>query len=254
MKAENQAHKKLQRLLVCSLILNLMYFGLSGLFVYRRGGIPYLISKVAPSSSPTKYIDLPLYLGRKSTYAKLPSKDADVIFTGDSITDFCQWNELLQRPVLNRGIAGDTVEGLRRRIDEVIQHHPRQLFIMIGINDLMSGKTGDEVLTEYRSLIDRIRSSSPRTQIFLQSILPFNAALGGSPSRLDVVAKHILHVNKVLSSMADGRQIIYIDIYSNMADEANQLDKRYTSDGVHLNGDGYIKWRDVVRPYLDQNL
>ena len=249
---------KLRRFLVSSLILNLMFFGLSGILIYRRGGYSYLMSKAPRShadTKPAKYIDSPEYLGRKDTYAKLQHNDVDLIFVGDSITDFCDWDELLERPVLNRGIAGDTVEGVRNRVGEILQHNPHQLFVMVGINDLFSGKSSDEVLTEYELLINRIRTSLPSSQVFLQSILPVTTAAWKRNSRsgswLQLMDK-ILQVNKALSGKADGKQIIYVDLYSKMVAEANQLDPRYTSDGVHLNGEGYIKWRDVILPLCEK--
>lgn len=238
-------------------MLNLMFLALGGVFVYRRGGMTYLRNRMTPSSQlaerRAKSIESPLYLGRKGAYAGLPDDEDAVIFAGDSITDFCEWHELLERPVLNRGISGDTVEGLRLRIDEVLRHHPRQLFIMVGFNDLIQGRTSDEVLAEYRLLIDRIRTASPRTQILLQSVLPVSSArwieFAGYDFRPDLVP-NTLRVNKALAAMTDGERILYVDLYSEMAVETDQLDRRYTSDGIHLSGMGYIKWRDVVRPYL----
>ena len=244
--------KKIPRLLVCSLILNLTFFMLSSLLIYRRGGVAFLMSKMAPTLLPspsTKFIGSPSYFGRKDTYAKLPRMDAAIVFAGDSITDLCAWHELLQRPVLNRGIAGDSVEGLRLRIKEVLRHHPRQLFIMIGINDLLGGKTSDEVWVEYQKLIRQIRATSPQTRLFIQTILPVNAGMWQAvlPPHL---AANIIQVNKELSRIADGKYIVYVDLYSRMIAEENQLDKRYTWDGVHLNGTGYTQWRELLRPYL----
>ena len=81
--------KKLQQLLVCSLLFNLVFCVLASTLVYRRGGISYLIESVASSrqvsAPPIKYIDSPRYLGIKSTYTKLPRKEAAIIFAGDSL-------------------------------------------------------------------------------------------------------------------------------------------------------------------------
>jgi lysophospholipase L1-like esterase len=151
--------------------------------------------------------------------------------------------------VLNRGIGGDTVEGLRLRIGEVLRHHPRQLFIMIGINHLIAGETSDDVWTEYEKLIRVIRTESPQTQLLLQSILPVNGAVRTEELPFHL-ATEIIQVNRKLKETADGKQVVYIDLYSQMLTEEDQLDRRYTEDGVHLNGAGYLKWRDVLRPYL----
>ena len=247
--------RHLKQLLIGSLIVNVMFVGLSGLFLHRRGGIAYLIDRATaqPVGPPPAYVESPLYRGRTDLYTKLPLEDAPIVFAGDSITHFCPWHELLRRPVLNRGIEGDTVAGLRGRIGEVLQHHPRHLFVMIGINDLMDGKTGDEVIAEYQPLINQITTASPHTQVLLQSILPVDSdawsANWGKPLRTGI-GTHILQINKALAAMADGKHIVYVDLYSAMVAEGDRIDRRYTSDGVHLTGDGYAKWRDVIQPYL----
>src|SRR3954465_13997073 len=41
----------------------------------------------------------------------------DVVVVGDSLTERGEWWELLDRPVANRGVAGDTVAAVRARLD-----------------------------------------------------------------------------------------------------------------------------------------
>jgi lysophospholipase L1-like esterase len=223
---------------------------MGGLFVYHRGGIPYfVVQTVKTTASPLKNFERPSYLGRKDLYASLPSKDAAIAFAGDSLVSHAPWEELLDRPVLQRGLASDTVEGLRLRIGEVLRHHPRQLFVMIGVNDLVAGSTSDDVWSEYEKLIQAIRTVSPQTQLFLHSILPVNRAKWSDVQQFPVTTD-ILRVNRKLQEAADQERIVYLDLYSHLVDEHGQLNTRYTEDGVHLNGAGYLKWRDVLRPYI----
>ena len=42
----------------------------------------------------------------------------------------------------------------------------------------------------------------------------------------------------------------YIDVWTALADGEGLLDKLYTNDGVHLVGEGYLVWRDVLKPYV----
>jgi lysophospholipase L1-like esterase len=39
-------------------------------------------------------------------------------------------------------------------------------------------------------------------------------------------------------------------LYSHLADSQNQLDDRYTLDGVHLNGQAYLVWKEVIEKYV----
>ena len=248
--------KRLKLILACSLGINLAFVALGAFLVFKRGGISYLKRRDMSSSTqtqpPVPYVDSNMYRGRESTFAALPERQGEIIFIGDSIIDFCQWNELLQRPdVLNRGIAADTLEGVGRRIGEALRHRPRKLFLMIGINNLLSGDNPERVITGLRALVQTIKESAPQTQIFVHSILPINRTLLGL-DETQGVRENILQVNGALRELADGKQVIYVDLYSIMADASHELSDRYTFDGLHLNGDGYLKWRDVIRPLVNE--
>jgi lysophospholipase L1-like esterase len=45
----------------------------------------------------------------------------------------------------------------------------------------------------------------------------------------------------------------YIDVFSHLADSENQLDVKYTTDGVHLNGKAYLIWKQAVEKYVAVN-
>lgn len=50
------------------------------------------------------------------------------------------------------------------------------------------------------------------------------------------IATHIMRVNKELKETGDGQHIVYLDLYSHMIGEPDQLNKGYTEGGVPLNG------------------
>lgn len=31
-----------------------------------------------------------------------------------------------------------------------------------------------------------------------------------------------------------------------------EMNKKYTNDGLHLYGTGYLLWRDIVKPYINE--
>jgi len=56
-------------------------------------------------------------------------------------------------------------------------------------------------------------------------------------------------LNKRLRDIANTRHITFINLDPYFLD--NGLKKQYDSgDGVHLNGEGYLKWRDILKTYL----
>lgn len=190
----------------------------------------------------------------RSLFEVLPIHSNDIVFLGNSITDYCEWAELFNnRHIKNRGISGDRVSWMLDRLDPIIEGHPKKLFLMIGTNDLAAGATPEEVAGNVRKLIERFRAESPWTKIYVQSILPVNG--------VDTKAKHkrhwdrgdeIVQTNKLLEALCGEGQknLMYIDVYSSLVDEKGMLDKRYTNDGLHLMADGYLVWKGVIEKYV----
>ena len=60
----------------------------------------------------------------------------------------------------------------------------------------------------------------------------------------------IADIARVIDRLCEEKGVTYIDVWSALADGEGLLDKRYTNDGVHLVGEGYLVWRDVLKPYV----
>jgi lysophospholipase L1-like esterase len=94
---------------------------------------------------------------------------------GNSITDGGEWAEMFQNPhIKNRGISGDISAGVLNRIDEVAERKPAKVFLLIGTNDLARGISPDSVVKNIRQIVAILHETSPKTQIFVQSIFPVN--------------------------------------------------------------------------------
>ena len=191
---------------------------------------------------------------RRSLFEKLPVTSKDIVFLGNSITDGGEWNELLANPrVKNRGISGDRSGWMLERLDPIVKGRPKKLFLMIGTNDLAAGIAPREVAENVCRIIERFRNESPWTKIYVQSILPVNGADVDVPHK-----KHwergaeIVETNRLLEDLCAGEQknLMYVDVYSALVDEKGMLDKRYTNDGLHLTGEGYLAWKAVVEKYV----
>lgn len=192
------------------------------------------------------------YYQRATLFEVLPTDSIDIIFLGNSITDGGEWMELLRDSrCKNRGISGDTTEGVYDRLDVIIKGQPAKLFLLIGINDLGRGKTTDEVFNGIVRIVEHLQAQSPRTQIYLQSILPVNDAAGkfaGHTRRWS----EIKPLNCRLSAMAREKGITFIDLYHYLVSpDEEKLDMQFSNDGLHLMGSGYAKWAEVIQPYID---
>jgi len=188
------------------------------------------------------------YVKRLADFKKQPIVKGKIIMLGNSITEGGNWKKLLKdSTVINRGISGDVTFGVINRLDEIVKRQPSKVFLLIGINDL-SRKTPDEVILENLfSIVSKIRSGSPNTEIFVQSILPTNETFKNFMPNFKGKASNILTINTQLQRYADKMKFTYVDLYAKFLDANGLMDAKYAKDGLHLNELGYQHWVSILR-------
>ena len=187
---------------------------------------------------------------RTSLFRLLPDTPGEIIFLGDSITDGGNWSELFQDwRVKNRGISGDTTDGVLARLDEVVSSKPAKIFILIGVNDLARGRTPEYIVNNIKLIIKRIRQASPTTHIYLQSLLPVNPTFRVFPKHVNKTKK-IKVINQRLQKYAQRVGLEFIDLFTPMATPEGYLKPDYTNDGLHLTGQGYLVWKSLIEAKL----
>ena len=119
------------------------------------------------------------YEQRATLFEELPVTSKDIIFLGNSITNGCEWAELFQnKNVKNRGISGDICMGVYDRLDPIVKGKPAKIFLLIGINDVSRGTSADKIISEISMIVRKIKQESPKTKLYLQSVLPVNDCYG----------------------------------------------------------------------------
>lgn len=191
------------------------------------------------------------YDQRATLFESLPVTASDIIFLGNSITDGCEWAELFGNPHFkNRGISGDVIMGVYDRLAPTLKGKPAKIFLMIGINDVSHDLSADSILVMYKKLVNKIRVETPKTKLYIQSVLPVNDEFTRFP-KVHNKTQVILDINKGLKLLAKEKGCAYIDIYSHLIAPGTQsLNKKYTNDGLHLLGPGYLIWKEVLKPYV----
>lgn len=203
----------------------------------------YSIAQNVPDSIFHNY----LYDTRTLYFSQLPIKTGSIIFWGDSITHWGDWAELTGNAnTINRGIAGDNTYGLLNRENEIIRHHPKKLFILIGTNDINIHILQNQIIKNYASIIRIMQKQSPATRIYIQSVLPINNQLIGRKYYTGT-NEEIQLLNKSLDSLANASKTTFVDLYHSLTDNQNQLDSKFTYDGLHLNGNGYLIWINILK-------
>lgn len=189
---------------------------------------------------------------RVSLFDRLPVRNTDIVFLGNSITDGGEFSELFEMEnVLNRGIRSDRIDGVRKRLDQVTSGHPAKIFLLIGINDVANSRNNASMIADkYETLVKEIREKSPETTLYIQSIMPINNDFKRYKSligREDIVKQ----VNSRLIDIASENGAVFLDLWPALADPTTgKLRREFTNDGLHLTGAGYRAWAAAVREYV----
>jgi hexosaminidase len=227
-------------ILVFSLAVNFVILCLSVIFLFKgKRLIARMVKKIIIDTRHRQIV---------SMFSAMPTIDQPIIMLGDSITEGARWNELFNNPnVINRGIGGDTSSGVLKRLDEVIRHKPRKLFLMIGTNDIGFGLDTQTIVRNIESILTQVKEQSPSTEIFVQSVLPVNIS-ASSPFLHN--NKGILLLNEQIKKQCAGLNIEYIDLHLHFLDGNENLRSELTNDGLHLLGTGYLLWKELIAIYL----
>ena len=213
----------------------------------------FVLSTSTQLSAQTKTYDtLPNvpdhYVKRYALFKTEPVKTGAIVMLGNSITEGGNWKKLLgDSSVLNRGISGDVTFGVLNRLEEVVRHKPSKIFLLIGINDL-SRNTPDEVIIENLfTIAKRIKTASPKTELFIQSILPTNESFKNFPNAFRDKGPHIATINAQIARYAEKMNYHFIDLYTQFLGSDGSMDAKYATDGLHLNILGYQHWVRILR-------
>jgi lysophospholipase L1-like esterase len=230
----------MQRLFFPSIALNLVFIlGLFLMFnfypVYQKG----LIFKKIHAHQER----------RTMQFDALPTEEGSYIFWGDTRIESANWDELLENPkVRNRGNAGETLPDFLKILPTIAKAKPAKLFLLMGYQDLLVGKKPDEVYQAYIDLMNEIKKQLPKTRIYLHAIPPTALDLHKPMTNAD----QIQILNGKLKDLAQKYELYYIDLWSGFVGENNAINPKYTNDGFHLNGAGYIRWKTLVEQYVKE--
>jgi lysophospholipase L1-like esterase len=207
----------------------------------------------------------PQYMRKYTNNVEIAKQgNIDVLFMGDSITDF--WRNTGGRAgtngaipmsgkavfdqyfgamkVANFGIAGDTTQGVLWRLQhgEGEGYKPRAIMLMIGTNNT-GNNSAPEIAMGIADIVFEMRKDFPEAKILLLAIFPRDAAT--SPSRLK-----IQEINRIISALHDNQHVFFMDIGSKFLAEDGSIPADIMSDRLHPTSKGYTIWAEAVRGTL----
>ncbi len=209
------------------------------------------------------------YKRRESFKSEAPISGNDIVFLGNSLTESGKWEEYFSSvnaklkknggAIRNRGINGDTFEGIDNRLSTILEGQPKTIFLLTGANDVSHNLSADSIANGIMNVVKRIKRESPKTKIYLQSLLPINESFGRYKLLTGKTAE-ISKINGLLAQMAKEEQVTFLDIYPLFLDggkvalkkPANEqvMNPAITNDGLHLKENGYKIWADAIRKYV----
>jgi lysophospholipase L1-like esterase len=182
--------------------------------------------------------------------------DAEVLFMGDSITDF--WRNadgpFAGKPVLDKhfgqwkvanfGIAGDTTQGVLYRLQngEGQGFSPRAIMLMIGTNNTARNSAA-EIAEGIGAVVVELQRDFPQAKILLLGVFP-----RGRPA--DPVRGTIAEINRTIAKLHDGERVHYLDIGAQFLAPDGTIPADVMSDLLHPSAQGYEIWAQAVKEPL----
>lgn len=139
---------------------------------------------------------------------------------------------------LNQSISGETTSQMLQRIPSFADTRPDTIYVMAGVNDLKNGTTNRDLVNNMRLLVHRLRQQHPEARIVVHSILPTRLA--------NIPSARVRLVNQIIAHAVQQQGAEFVDLQPQFTDEQGNLHPQLTTDGVHLNPDGYRIWQTTM--------
>ena len=191
-------------------------------------------------------------------------KSVQVVFMGDSITDFWQQPRFggffPGKAYLDRGISGQTTPQMLVRFrTDVVNFKPKVVVILAGTNDI-AGNTGpmtDEEIEGHLASMSEL-AHAHQIKAVLASILPVSdyhvATPNGNPQTSQRPMSRIRAINDWMKRYAGEHGDIYLDYFSAMVDERGLLKKELSADDLHPTAEGYAVMAPLAEAAIQRAL
>lgn len=200
-------------------------------------------------STERKARDWPALGQYREANEALAGKPVDVVFIGDSITEFWKVADpaLFTGGVVNRGISGQTSpQILLRFMADVVALRPKAVHILCGGND-MAGNTGPSTVEDYRNNILAMvtLAETHGIRVILGALTPFNI-VSWNPAVGDL-RERTAELNAWQRTLVAERGLVRADYFAALANAEQRLRPEFHRDGVHPTRAGY----DAMRPVAE---
>jgi lysophospholipase L1-like esterase len=208
--------------------------------------VPRANSAIAPTQTFVRTTE------RHEGFVEIAKKgDFDILFHGDSITDWWQQSGVEAQKkyfgdikIANFAVAGDTTQGLLWGLQNGEgQGKPKAIMLMIGTNNNTQGNTAEEIAEGVGAVVLELRKDFPNAKIMLLAIFP----RGSGPT--DASRMKNDEANKIIAKLHDGKNVFFVNINDKFLDDQENL-IGFQRDMVHPDAQGYDIWGAAVADTL----
>lgn len=175
------------------------------------------------------------YFARQQSITNYPPKEGPIVAFGDSLVagvgapkgaDFVTLlSSKIHEPIIQAGVPGDTTADGLLRLDEVLEHQPRMVILLLGGNDYLRKMPKEETFTNLKRLIVRMQESG--------AVVVLLGVRGG------ILADGY---NTSFETLAEEMHVVYVeDVLDGIFGNTTLM-----ADGVHPNETGYARIAEKV--------
>ena len=218
--------------------------------IYLAAGIHLCLAENDYPDPASRWSD---YVARITSEDKVnpPSRGAIVCIGSSSMR---MWESDMDRDLhpltlIKRGFGGSNFADALFYVEQlVLAYKPRAVLVYEGDNDIGGTRvTPDKAFKTAREFIDRIHERLPDCRIYFISAKP-------SPSRWELWPVMQEFNRKLANACAADDRLFFLDVGPVMMDQDGIVDKSiFLEDMLHMNRQGYERWKSVIRPVLIGN-
>ncbi|MDB9529870.1 GDSL-type esterase/lipase family protein [Oscillatoria sp. CS-180] len=139
---------------------------------------------------------------------------------------------------LNQSISGDTTAGIVQRLSAFANTRPTTIHVLAGANDLKNGVPEGHIVRNLQQIVQRLRQQHPQSRIVVYSVLPTR--------RADIANERVRSLNARISRLTQQNRVEFRNVHPRFQDEHGNLRAELTTDGLHLNAEGYALWQRAI--------
>lgn len=169
-----------------------------------------------------------LFVGKTDKVTNFPSKGTNVVVFGDSLVEGVGattkggFVELLSKktnaPMVNLGVSGNTTLDGLKRVEEIFEHDPKVVILLLGGNDYLKKISKEETSKNLEKIIDKIHEKG--------AVVLLLGVRGGFLKD---------NFKDLFEELVKKKKVAYVpDVLDGII-----FERSFMSDGIHPNEKGY---------------